>query len=715
MSDQNPWVVENIEVFSFYCCPECDFKSKNQDYFKKHAMESHNKSKAFFIISKPENTANIDPLEVEVESESQDENEKGMEDFDGSDTEVKEESISESDLNKGLETLYENENAEFFEDNLNTIDDQEAEVNLKELETFDIENYKNITEAEKSDTEEKNNIIKEKKKWKMNSIVEREKKREKMRAILGMEDTEKQNPVEIENQKIQDRLGNDPGNNPDFVAKSGFDFNQTSNKECINIKIAKSMQRSKFQKSYVNTPEYARNYLTLEENLEMRAILEKEDTEEEGLVEIENQKVQDCLVNDSGRDLDFIAKFGSNSATDEESGEESDQVLNKKLKKITKSTPSSNIRVNAKNYLPLEEKLEIIKLREKGVSSCEIARHKNMAESSVRAIYSLREKLKFQATLANPSKKGTRSMDKMESLLTLWVKDLDQRGILVGARQIQSKAKSLYLHAKENFEDKTEAEIKETFLASKGWFYNYIKRHDIKVEKVTWSRKAKSAATTSDLKENIRTVHEKKKEQKCEMCHCKFTIKDALTNHIKTVHEEERSFSQKQNLNAHIKEVNMEIKAFKCKYCNKSFSTKKYMHSHEKRIHWVTEPSQRYTCNECERSFSNKQNLNNHNNEVHMKIKAFKCKYCSKKFSRKHAMEKHEKHVHWGNQKYRCNECKEPFEKKQQMELHINSVHLNEKPYKCNICQEPFFIAVQLKQHLKKTHRICGKKLSLFE
>ena len=45
MGDQNPWEVKNIETFSFYCCPECDFKSKDGDHFKRHAMEIHNKSK----------------------------------------------------------------------------------------------------------------------------------------------------------------------------------------------------------------------------------------------------------------------------------------------------------------------------------------------------------------------------------------------------------------------------------------------------------------------------------------------------------------------------------------------------------------------------------------------------------------------------------------------------------------------------------------------
>ena len=60
MGDRNPWVVRSIEAFNLYCCPECDFKSKDKDYFKKHAMESHNKSKVFFIMSKSENNMNDD-------------------------------------------------------------------------------------------------------------------------------------------------------------------------------------------------------------------------------------------------------------------------------------------------------------------------------------------------------------------------------------------------------------------------------------------------------------------------------------------------------------------------------------------------------------------------------------------------------------------------------------------------------------------------------
>ena len=166
------------------------------------------------------------------------------------------------------------------------------------------------------------------------------------------------------------------------------------------------------------------------------------------------------------------------------------------------------------------------------------------------------------ATLSDPSQqhntvlvsrrtRQSRSMEKMESLLSLWVQDLDQRGIIVASKQIQTKAKSLYLQVKEKFQNKTEAEIKETFMASNTWLHFYRKRHDKNIVKVCGKAKsaANYAATPLDLKCHIKTVHEKNKEHKCEMCHEKFSLKNVLTNHIKIVHEGQRSFSKKQKLN----------------------------------------------------------------------------------------------------------------------------------------------------------------------
>ena len=169
MRDKNPWKVESIEAFSFYCCPECDFKSKDRYYFKRHAMESHNKSKIFFVLSKSEDNTSNDSMEVETELESQHENEDSLEEFVASETTLNEELLSEFEeeefvkvgehktqkliIGSDLKTFNDNVTADYFKDYLKTFDDQQAKDNVKELETFDGANYENITDAETSDEE----------------------------------------------------------------------------------------------------------------------------------------------------------------------------------------------------------------------------------------------------------------------------------------------------------------------------------------------------------------------------------------------------------------------------------------------------------------------------------------------------------------------------------------------------------------------------------
>ena len=72
----NPWLVENIEAFSFYCCPECVFRSKEENFFQAHALQNHPKSKLFFLendvdIKKEnfenENTPDVSKIKEEVD------------------------------------------------------------------------------------------------------------------------------------------------------------------------------------------------------------------------------------------------------------------------------------------------------------------------------------------------------------------------------------------------------------------------------------------------------------------------------------------------------------------------------------------------------------------------------------------------------------------------------------------------------------------------
>ena len=74
MGFQNPWFAENFEAFSYYCCPECNFKSKLRDNFETHALQNHENSKEFFKNCYKKSWAQSDIHEENkfVEDESED-------------------------------------------------------------------------------------------------------------------------------------------------------------------------------------------------------------------------------------------------------------------------------------------------------------------------------------------------------------------------------------------------------------------------------------------------------------------------------------------------------------------------------------------------------------------------------------------------------------------------------------------------------------------
>ena len=42
---ENPWNVEDLDDFLYYCCPECDLRDQSKIQFLQHALEQHSKSK----------------------------------------------------------------------------------------------------------------------------------------------------------------------------------------------------------------------------------------------------------------------------------------------------------------------------------------------------------------------------------------------------------------------------------------------------------------------------------------------------------------------------------------------------------------------------------------------------------------------------------------------------------------------------------------------
>ena len=48
--EPNPWKVTSIQDFSCLKCPECDFYTKEENYFENHAISNHPLSSVLFGI-----------------------------------------------------------------------------------------------------------------------------------------------------------------------------------------------------------------------------------------------------------------------------------------------------------------------------------------------------------------------------------------------------------------------------------------------------------------------------------------------------------------------------------------------------------------------------------------------------------------------------------------------------------------------------------------
>jgi Tc5 transposase DNA-binding domain/CENP-B N-terminal DNA-binding domain len=142
--------------------------------------------------------------------------------------------------------------------------------------------------------------------------------------------------------------------------------------------------------------------------------------------------------------------------------------------------PENSNNINAskskkRKWLILNEKLEIIELHEKGASYAKIAYEKGMNESST--LIKKKDQIKKHGTSTASYMTAIRHrnpiMDDMECLLMMWIEDCNQKRIPLNQMLIQAKAISLYNKLKENEDEVRE---KETFSASRGWFYNFRKR-----------------------------------------------------------------------------------------------------------------------------------------------------------------------------------------------------------------------------------------------
>ena len=263
--------------------------------------------------------------------------------------------------------------------------------------------------------------------------------------------------------------------------------------------------------------------------------------------------------------------------------------------------------------------------------------------------------------------------------------------------------------------------------------------HNGKIYKYKCSKCPKTFTKASHMKRHMDT-HENIRS-KCDICCKDFIFKKSLDTHIKTVHEEKRDYkcdicgkssSSIQNYKSHLKihrsGANEEVKRLKCNVCYKTFKTRHSFNYHKKTQHnkaynchicekvyqipallanhitteheGVQKPN--LSCSQCNNTFVNESNLRDHIDIVHQGIKKFKCGLCNQTFGYKSHLNDHLM-SHAGNKRFKCNQCEKSYFKNNHLKRHMTVAHEGIK-YTCKICNKIFNHGSKLKRHIGEVH-----------
>jgi hypothetical protein len=78
MMIENPWLVDSIQAFSFFNCPECQVKTKDKNFFQGHALQNHPLSFEFFCTSSKKPKEIVTEIEKIESSENKTEEDKTL-------------------------------------------------------------------------------------------------------------------------------------------------------------------------------------------------------------------------------------------------------------------------------------------------------------------------------------------------------------------------------------------------------------------------------------------------------------------------------------------------------------------------------------------------------------------------------------------------------------------------------------------------------------
>ena len=108
--DFNPWQVENIEVFNYYCCPECVYRAKEEFDFQVHAIQNHVQSRTLFNHEQQPKYENPDEASVEVKVELVENDSMAIDEFDEKDenSDIVQNTVKSRTLRFHIESIFKN-------------------------------------------------------------------------------------------------------------------------------------------------------------------------------------------------------------------------------------------------------------------------------------------------------------------------------------------------------------------------------------------------------------------------------------------------------------------------------------------------------------------------------------------------------------------------------------------------------------------------------
>ncbi|XP_071053620.1 tigger transposable element-derived protein 1-like [Onthophagus taurus] len=161
---------------------------------------------------------------------------------------------------------------------------------------------------------------------------------------------------------------------------------------------------------------------------------------------------------------------------------------------------TGGIKKRNRKAISLQTKLEVLRRIDASERIIDICDALGLPKSTVQTIRKDKEKIKLHSqsaaslSVSKLTSKRSDRMEKMEQLLMMWIEDNNQRKMAMSQINIQEKAISIFEHW--NGEGTSDGpSMDEKFLASRGWFEKFKKRHNLRNVKM----KGGAASADTDI------------------------------------------------------------------------------------------------------------------------------------------------------------------------------------------------------------------------